>query len=179
MTFSQSAILFSILLWNGFLLFYFITVRRPRISRELPRNRLFGTPLALFCLVWVSIHLSLFFEEGIADYQFWLWFLPPVGIIFAYFFLSYLFTRALGGLLLLWVIWMLHAAFVVYLPARPLFSLLAYAIAAAGALLIAMPWCFRDLLEKASESPRFRESVSFLLAGSAVVFLVFAIAGRG
>ena len=71
--------------------------------------------------------------------------------------------------------WLLHAAFVVNLPARPAFALACYAIALVGMTLIAAPWLFRELLKHAAESKPWRLGASLGCALACLFFVAFAV----
>ncbi len=188
MSFTQSAVLFSLLIWQVFLLFLFFLPRHPKFCLGLPRHRELGAALALVCLLWSAWHVALMLEGDMARYQwlliFWLWEKWPVPVpgplvflvaALAYYFLSFLFARAFGGFLLLCLVWLLHAAFTVALPGRPLFSAIVYLIALVGALLVAMPWLMRDAFERALASTSFRHCLATALAILATVFLIFGL----
>ncbi len=177
MTFTQGAILFSLLLWQVFLLFFLVLPRHPRFCLGLPRHRELGAVLALACLLWSARHVALMLEGDMARFQATVFLLAPVVAVLAYFFLSFLFARAFGGFLLLCLVWLLHAAFTVSLPGRPLFAAIVYLLALAGALLVAMPWLMRDTLERALASSSFRHCLAAALAALAALFLVFGLLG--
>ncbi len=177
--FFVGTLLFSLLPGVGFYLLGFATLRHPAFCRALPRHRGLGVGLAMLCLAWASVHVALMLEGGMAEYRPLLWVLVPVVSTFAFFFLDFLFARALGGLLLLAATWLLHSAFSAYLPMRPVFSVFAYLVAGFGALLVAMPWLLRDLLERARNDQAWRRCAAALCALFAAVFLLFALAALG
>ncbi len=177
MSFTQGAILFSLFLWHGFLLFRFLAAMHSSFTLSLPRHRGFGTPLALIALFWSSYHVSMMLEGGAERYQGLVLLLVPVATVLAYFYLSFLFARALGGIILLAVSWLLQAGYATALPARPLFSLVGYLLALAGALLVAVPWTFRDLLEAATDFAKVRNFIGWIFVALTVFFLIYAFLG--
>ena len=69
---------------------------------------------------------------------------------------------------------LLQGAFDNHLPARPAFSAVCYLCAVAGVLLMAAPWRFRDLLERAALRPGVRRIAAGTATLSALVFLLAA-----
>jgi hypothetical protein len=149
--------------------------RRPQLWKELPRERYVGCFIGWICLVWSASLAMPLLEGGLAGLRRLLPFLVfavAVGSLL----LDYLFTRALAGLMLLIVNQLLHLAFVAHVPARWLLSLVCYAFGVAALMMIAYPFRFRDLLEKATLHRRWRAPAGafLLLAGmQSVVLAVF------
>src|SRR6056297_1991317 len=76
-------------------------VRDPELWKKLPRQRHTGGILALICLIWCAAYALPMFEGAAANFRLFIKLLVPAIAILAYFFLSYIFTRALGGILVL------------------------------------------------------------------------------
>ena len=150
-----------------------LTRWQPGLWRVLPRERLAGEIMALVALVWSAHHVCLMLEGNLVRWHPLVKALVPLTAVLAWFFLDYLFTRAVGGLLLLLTAEVLHAGFSVQAPCRPLFSVVCYLFGVAGMFLIGSPWLFRDLLEKAAGSPAWRRG-SAGLAGAAAFYVVYA-----
>ncbi len=150
----------------------FATVRQPDLWRKLPRERVIGEVIAVISLVWCTVHILPLLEGDMARFRAWVRILAPILAVLSFFFLDYLFTRALGGLVLLLVNDLLHGAFTVHLPARPVFALVSYAFGIAAMFLIGTPWRFRDLLEKCSQSVRWRSWSGGVLAAAALYYAV-------
>ena len=151
--------------------------RWPDLHRKLPRSRVFGECLGVVCLVWAAYHVCPMLEGGLEKYRALVKLLVPVVAVLSYFYLDFLFARALGGLLLLVVNSLLQGAFVARVPMRPLFSVLCYAIGFLGLLVIAAPWRLRDLLDRTGQSSLWRRSVCAGLLVSSGVYAVFSLAG--
>ncbi len=177
MPFVVSCLLFALLpaLFAG--LFGVACAHHPELWRRLPRDRHLGIVVAVACLVWSAYYAVPMLEGGMARYQPIIKILVPVVAVLAYFYLNFLLARATGGLLMLAATVMLHQAFVVRLPFRPLFSLICYAIALAGMIALAAPWHGRDLLRLATLSNRWRTALTGFSAGIALALAVFAILG--
>jgi len=176
MPFVVSAPLFAVLLAAGAYTIGCATVRTPDLHRTLPRARLPGEIIGLVCLVWSAYHVCAMLEGDLEKFRILVRLLAPVVAILGYYHLDYLFTRALGGFVLLAVNHLLHGAFVARIAMRPAFSVICYAIAMAALLLVASPWWFRDLLEKTAESATWRRAWTAGLGAASVAFVVFAFA---
>ena len=174
MGFSSSSLSLAVILG---VLAYLLGVRcqrQPELWRCLPRERRFGTIVACACLVWSAYHVCLMLEGDLVQWRIWVKMLVPVCTVLAYFFVDYLFTRALGGLLLLLVAQALHLAMAVHLPLRPLYSSGCYLVGVAAMFVVGWPWLFRDLLEKSARSQPWRRACLGVLGASAAFFAVFA-----
>jgi len=153
-------------------------VRTPDLWRRLPRDRTVGVVLALLCLLWCSIQIIPLLEGDMARFRVWIRLMVPAVTVLSFLYVDYLFTRALGGLVLLMVADLVHGAFVVHLPWRPLYAIVCYVVGVAGMFLIGMPWTFRDLLEKTSTSARWRKAAAGVLSFLAVFYAVFGMLGK-
>lgn len=152
-------------------------VRWPRLWRQLPRNRLIGEAIAVICLVWAATHVLPMLEGGMARYHIVIKALVPITAILVYTRLNFLLTRALGGLILLLIVYLLHQGFVTNPPLRPVYSGVSYLWAFSGMVLVATPWHLRDLMEIATVSRTWRCVASSVLGASALFYLIYAFAG--
>jgi len=153
------------------------STRQPDLWKKLPRERYLGEVMVIVCLVWSMVHVIPMLEGSLVRLRIWIRILMPVIAVLAFFFLDYLFTRALGGLLLLLVTEVLHGAFAVHLPMRPVFSAGAYVLGILAMFLIGTPWRFRDMLEKAVNHRLWRVRATAALGGAALFFALFALIG--
>lgn len=79
--------------------------------------------------------------------------------------LDYLFSRALGGFLILLAHYLLHESFTYHTPAAPVFAVFCFIFGIAGLFFAGKPHLLRDLFRKCASSNIFRFSVSaFILA---------------
>jgi hypothetical protein len=174
MSYRMVTLLFALVLFLAAAVLGYASARWPALARKLPRHQVLGGIVGLVCLVWSGMLVQPMLEGGLLGYRPLVKYVVAVVAVLCYFHLEYLFTRALGGLILLLVNQMLTSAFAVGLPARPLFAIPAYAFGIAGLLLIASPWMCRDLLEKSAAKRNWRFSWGGGLAVSALFFTVFA-----
>ena len=108
-----------------------------------------------------------------------------MGLPFAVFFatllatlyLEFLFTRAVAGLLLLLINSALHGAFVVRAPVEPVFACICYLVGITAMFLIAVPYRFRDAIEKARDIPAWRRGLAGTTGALSLFFLLYAFAG--
>ena len=177
MTFTVPSLLFALLLAILAYVFGFTVVRKPDLWRLLPRERYVGEVVGVVCLVWSAAHVIPMLEGDLARYRAVVKVVVPVAAVLGFFYLDYLFTRALGGLFMLMASQLLHGAFVVHLPARPAYSVVCYAYGVVGMFLVGSPWRFRDLLKRATDSPRWRRWLLVGLGASSALFVVAAFLG--
>lgn len=86
-------------------------------------------------------------------------------------YLDYLFSRALGGFMILLAHHFLHEAFTWRLDARPLFSLLCYIFGTAGIFFAGKPYLLRDLVRKASNDSKWKYGT----AGFLIILAVYSL----
>lgn len=177
MVFTIPSLLFALLLAALAYVFGFCVVRKPDLWRVLPRERYLGEAVGVLCLAWSAFHVIPMLEGDLARFQVAVKIVVPVAAVLGFLYLDYLFTRALGGLFMLMASHLLHGAFVVHLPARPVYSTVCYAFGVIGMFLVGSPWRFRDLLKKAAESRPWRRGLLAVLGGSAILFAGFALLG--
>lgn len=175
MPFVVSCLLLSLLPAALAVIFGVFAARLPDLWRKLPRERNFGIALGALCLVWSAYYAVPLLEGGLARFQTVIKLLVPITTILSYLYLNYIFTRALGGLMMLAATYVLHEAFVAHLPFRPLFALLCYLVAVAGMFALATPWRFRDLLRKCTEDASWRIGLAAGHGALAFAFVVFAL----
>lgn len=110
---------------------------------KLPREKVSGTILAFLALLCCVPH---------AVPIVWTWMLPwlyPMVFIctvLGCLFLDYIFSRALGGILILGAIYLLHESFTFHTPAAWILAILCWIIAIAGLFLSAKPYLLRDFI---------------------------------
>lgn len=165
-----------------------LTTRYPTLWRDLPRHRVAGLILGLICLSWAAQQVNLMLEIDVTRefhqlldgdllrFRLLVLLAVPVIAIAAYYHLDFIFTRALGGFLLLILTDMLHQAFAIHLPARGAFSLFCYLAALVAMFIVAVPWHFRDFLKRTHDSRAWRHGAVLTLATGALVVCGFGLA---
>ncbi len=176
MSFTVNMLLFAVFSAAVAFTFGYAVQHWPRLYSSLPRERYIGAVLGIISLVWAAYHVAAMLEGGAARYRVLIIMSVPVVAVLCYIYLDYIFTRALGGVLLLIVNVLLQQGFVVHVPFRPFFSTILYLFGIAGLFLVASPWHLRDLLERSSEFPAWRYSLTILMSSLAIVFFLYALA---
>ena len=146
----------------------------PDLWKKLPREKNVGTVIGASCLAWSAWLAYPLFEGGMANMRTYLPYVAVGMTILCFMFLEYIFTRALGGFLLLYVTALMHQAFTAHAPGRWVISILCYAIALVGMFMIGSPWRFRDLLKSMIEKENLRKSVAIGLACGGITFIIIA-----
>lgn len=152
-----------------------VVPKHDKLWRKLPRERTFGIIIGIISLCWSAMEVRLMLEGGLIGLRKLLPFVVAGTSVASYMMLDYLFTRALGGLLLLVCGHMLHEAFAVFLPVRWLYALILYVVGVIGMFMIGSPYRFRDWLEKVTFDARWRCLSGALLALGGAVILVIAL----
>lgn len=177
MPFLFSGLLFALIPLGLGGVFFFGTTIKPDLHRRLPREKYLGIVIGAICLTWSAGQALPMLEGGLAKFQPLIKLLVPTVTVLSFFFLNFIFTRALGGLMMLSATHMLHQAFIHHPPCRPVFSLACYIIAVAGMVALALPWYFRDLLEKCSEEAVWRKGLGAGCWGMGILIVLFALLG--
>lgn len=147
-------------------------------QRALARQRWLGLALGSICLIWAAYHACIMLEDALPNFHNFhiIFFLevppvvlavPPI-IVLCFFFLDFLFARALGGFFILCSNRLLYEAFVHNMSGRGFYSLICLAMGVIGLFWLGAPWYFRDSLELAARRPLW----SRVFAG---LFLLFAL----
>ncbi len=176
MIFTVLGSMFAVLIISAALCVLKIFPEKKDLWRVIPREKRFGSALGFICLVWSAHHTFPIFETTAPKIRFMVLgaLVIPITIL-SFDLLDFLFTRALGGFLLLLVNCLLHQAFVHHAVCRPLFSTLCYIFGISGIIMIAAPYHFRDLLEKISHSQPWRIMTSTILGIMGCIILLIAV----
>ena len=170
-TYITANVVFGILIGGVAVVFAWGVRKDKDLWRKLPRAAVLGMALGIPCLIGAAWHGTNLLQGDLAGLRIYVWLLMPVIAVLSWFYLDFLFTRALGGIFLLSVPHLLHLAFSLEIAGRPLYSALCYIFGVGGMLLVAMPWRFRDLLHKATNHALLQRSVAIFLSLSALYFI--------
>ncbi len=176
MIFTIAGITFAVLIISAAFSVWKIFPKNKDLWRIIPREKRFGSVLGFICLIWSAYHTFPIFETTAPQVRLMVLSALVIVITFLSFdLMDFLFTRALGGFLLLLVNWLLHQAFVHHTVFRPLFSMLCYIFGISGIIMIAAPYHFRDLLEKISHDCRWRLFTSTVLGVIGCIVLLISV----
>ncbi len=131
----------------------------------IPRNRIVGGILTFIALLWCVPHVRPIIWTS------WLPFLYPLVIlctVLAVAYLDNLFSRALGGFMILVAYYFLHASFTYHSIGVIIFSLLCWGLGIVGIFFSGKPFLMRDLIRKCAASPGWR-------VGTAIYCFAFAL----
>ncbi len=155
-----------------------VPARKPDLWRTVPRDRVAGAVIGVLCLVWSALLVQPLLQDALPGLARLLWIIVIVVSVGSILYLDYLFTRAMGGLLLLSTTHIMREAFIHHAPARWLLSIACYVLAIAGMFMIGSPWRFRDLLKLVAEKRKHRHLVAGVLLGIGLLAIVIAAATR-
>jgi hypothetical protein len=139
---------------------------------SLPRNRNIAVILVLLCLLWCVPQ---------AKPIVWVWMLPwlyPLAIFFSilsFFFLDYLFSRAIGGFFILLTYYFAHEAFTFHTPVLALFAIMCWALGILGLFFSGKPHLFRDFIRKLAKSSRIRYTAVAYFSAYGILCLTLGI----
>jgi hypothetical protein len=135
---------------------------------SMPRNKQFGAALALVCLIWCIPH---------AQPIVWDWMKPwllPMALAFTvigFYFLDYLFARAIGGFFILLTYYLLHESFTFHTPGAAVFAVLCWGLGILGLFFSGKPYLCRDMIRKIARSSK----IKYLTVGYFSLFALFCL----
>jgi hypothetical protein len=135
----------------------------------IPRNRIAGGVLAFIALLWCIPHTRPIIWTS------WVPLLYPLAIfctVLAIVYLDNLFSRALGGFMILAAYYFLHGSFTWHSTGVVIFSLLCWGFGIVGIFFSGKPYLMRDLMRKCAASPGWRFATAvycFIFALSALI----------
>ncbi len=137
---------------------------------RLPRIRVSGAILAGLGLFWCTFHARPLVPSSMHFY------LIPTAIFCTwagYMLLDYLFSRAFGGMLILFAHYFLYESFAYKTPCKPLFSILCFVMGTFGIFLCGKPHLLRDLIRNAAKSEKWRNSLTVILGFFALSYITY------
>ena len=143
---------------------------------RLPRNKKAGIVLGFLALLWCVPH-----AEPIVFNWMLPWLYPAVILftVLSWFFLDYLFSRAVGGLLILGTCYFVYGAFNFHTPSLAAFSILYWLAGIAGICFSGKPCWMRDLFRLCCKSSRIRWTAAGFCALLSAASILAAILTKG
>lgn len=177
LTIFRAALILAAILEAGtaFWLFRRTPAKQEQTDR-LPRNKYAGIALGFLALLWCVPH---------AEPIVFNWMLPllyPAAILFtvlSWFFLDYLFSRALGGILILGAYYFVYGAFNFHTPGLAAFSILYWIAGITGICFSGKPCWMRDLLRSCCQSARIRWTAAGFCAILSAASILAAVLTKG
>lgn len=154
-----------------------VVKQRPNLWKTLPRERLIGAIIGFICLAYLYLPVSLMLEGGLEKFRTLVGAMVILLPIAAYFLLDFLFTRAVGGLVVVLASLLLDFGLFIHLPGRPVFSASCYLVAIGGLFMIGKPWIWRDWLETITQKEPLKLVNTCLSLGGLSVFLIYLFLG--
>ncbi len=156
---------------SGMLSWLNLKINQDNITKieKLPRERKFGFAIGILALLWCVPHAQAIIFNFLAPY---LYYIAAVLGILSYFFLDYLFARALGGALIICGYYSVHAAFDYHSKMSIIITVLAWLIGICGIFISGKPSLFRDVLRKSAKNKKFKISLTLFLAIISVCFIL-------
>ena len=139
---------------------------------KFPRNRTAGTIIGFLALLWCVPHAAPIVWDWM---QGWLYPLVFICTILGCLFLDYLFSRALGGILILSAIYFLHESFTFHTPAAWILAIICWIVGIAGLFLSAKPYLLRDFIRLIAGSRFWRTAATVFFMFFAVYTLIVGI----
>ena len=166
-----SLVVGAVLLFSSWFVFTKVS-KSETLWKTIPRERKVGGVLAAIALSYSAFHGRYMLEGGLEPYRIYVWILLPIVTVMVYLFLDFVFTRSLGGVLIVMAVHLTHEAFIDHLAFRPLFSLNCYILGTVGLFLVGTPWRFRDLLDRVRNNSTFATGFSVYLLISGLIFTI-------
>jgi hypothetical protein len=143
--------------------FFRLTPESGEKSGKIARAVWPGVILAFADLLWCVPQTKPLLPESMHG-----WLLPLVFVLTwaSWMFLDYIFSRALGGFLILLAYYFLHESFSWRTPGAPGLALLCFVFGTAGIFIAGKPWLLRDWIRTAAGKPKWR----YAFSGALVVF---------
>lgn len=134
---------------------------------KLPRNRYLGIVIGWVAMFGCIPHAAAVAPAMILPY------LTPIAVItpvLCFFFVDYLFSRAVGGSFILIAYYFLHASFNIHYPFMPLLAVFCWLLGILGMWISAKPHIMREYLRNAARTPAFKFTAAAVALVCMIVF---------
>lgn len=123
------------------------------LCEKLLRNRNLGIPLALAGLLWCVPYSRPLVWDWMAP-----WLLPLVVVltVLVYFYLEYLPSRAVAGIMILYTAYVAQESYAFHTPGAGWLMILSWMMAVVGMFIAAKPYLIRDYFRKIVVDERYR-----------------------
>ena len=172
-------ILFSILCIAVFflmILFAFgmlkLTSDRIGFFEDLCRNRQLGVIIGFPLICWCVPHTQAIIFAWAEPY---LWYAAVILAVLSYFYLDYLFARALGGAFIIGAYYFVHAAYEFQVSGAVVLTILAWLWGIAGIIISGKPSLLRDFFRKSANNIKIKNASYVFFGITGIIFIYSAI----
>ena len=167
-----TASVFAVLILTIAAIFLLCSNEKYSFLKTIHREKKVGSLISALALIWAGVQGYELLGQDFPGITSAIPILVPILIVGVIFLMDYIFTRAVGGLLILLICDLFYQGQLTDMPARFLFSLIGYTLAVAGMYMIGQPWRFRDLLFKSVEDKAFGKKVAIGITSSMIIMFV-------
>lgn len=140
--------------------------------RKLCRNQRIGVMLGFPLLCWCVPHTQAIIFSWAEPY---LWYAAIVLAVLSYFYLDYLFARALGGLFIIGAYCLVNWGYEFQAAGAIFLSIVSWLWGIIGIFISGKPSYLRDYFTKCAEDKKLKNISYAFFAASAVIFMISAI----
>lgn len=140
--------------------------------KTIHREKKIGSIISALALVWAGVQGYELLGQDFPAISSVIPILVPALIVGVFFLMDYIFTRAIGGLMILLICDLFYQGQTGEMPARFLFSIIGYSLAIVGMYMIGQPWRFRDLVFKSIENKAFGKKLAIGITSALLVMFV-------
>ncbi len=158
-------ILFAFGLWK-------LTNDRIGFFENLCRNKQLGVIIGFPLICWCVPHAQAIIFAWAEAY---LWYAAVILTILSYFYLDYLFARALGGAFIIGAYYFVHAAYEFQVPGAIPLTIFAWLWGIAGIIISGKPSLLRDYFRKSANSIKLKNASCIFFGISGIIFIYSAI----
>lgn len=156
------------------LAFIFLLVSQPKLAilKKLHRENKIGGVILVIAMFWAGYQGYILFGQDFPIIASILPIAVPVSTMAALFLMDYIFTRAIGGIIILLTCELFFLSQINDMSFRFFFAIVGYSYAIIGMYMIGQPWHFRDLLLKSAENKAFGKKVFLIMLCSIIVMFI-------
>ena len=172
MPIALTALLFAVCVLSVAVIFKAVSHEKYSFLKKIHREQKLGSLISAVALSWLGIQGYELLQQDFPSIAGVIPILTPMLIIGVYFLMDYIFTRALGGIIIMLICELLYKSKEVDMQAWFLFSFTAYLFAIVAMYMVGQPWRFRDYLFRAIDDKQFGSRVT--LSISVCLLVMFA-----
>ena len=163
---------FVLLILSVSAIFFLCSNEKYSFLKTIHREKKVGSIISALALVWAGTQGYELLGQDFPAISSIIPILVPALIVGVFFLMDYIFTRAVGGLMILLICDLFYQGQIEDMPARFLFSIIGYSLAIAGMYMIGQPWRFRDLLFKSIENKAFGKKMALGITSAMLIMFV-------